>query len=90
MVHLLFILLGFSSSLLWAQDAVPASFRILDVKTSGAACPPGSVALNVSSDQEAFTTTFSNFVAEIGPGIPATEKQKSCRLIFDTEHQGGW
>lgn len=89
----LFLLLGIltvSSQALSQEAMAPSSFRIVDIRNSGTACPPGSIAINVSDDQEAFTVTFSQFVAEIGPGVATEQNRKNCRLVFDSEQDAGW
>jgi len=73
----------------FAQEA-PKQFRIQNIVSSGDGCPQGTVASNISDDQEAFTLSFSDFFAEIGPGIDRAERRKTCRLSFVTEHEPGW
>lgn len=34
--------------------------------------------------------SFSQFVAEIGPGVAPQQNRKNCRLVFDTEQDAGW
>lgn len=73
-----------------AQAQSAPVFRILDIKTQGRACQPNSVAIDIASDQQAFTVTFSEFVAELNATTNRREEQQSCRLSFDTEHSLGW
>ncbi len=77
------------TALAHAQDT-NNHFRILNITSSGSACEPGSVAVNISDDQEAFTLSFQNFVAEIGPNAPRSERHKTCRLNVATQHDPGW
>jgi len=84
------VLAGLVPDSAWAQDAVvPGSFRIKDIKSSGDACKPGSVSVNISDDKEAFTVSFSDFVAEKGPNSVG-DKRRACRLVFDTEQDANW
>lgn len=89
MRHILLTLAGVAfGTAAQAQD--PASFRILDIKTQGRGCNPQTVAIDIASDQRAFTVTFSEFIAELSASTNRREEQQSCRLIFDTEHAEGW
>ena len=74
-----------------AQEAeAPSSFRILDIRTQGTGCNLGTVALNISSDRQAFTLSFSEFFAEITAGSGLTEAMSQCRVLFNTEQDAGW
>jgi len=73
-----------------AQDEAPKSFRINDIRSNGTGCPPGTVALNISDDQQAFTLTFSEFYAEVSPSIGIQQQRKNCQVVFDTEQDSGW
>lgn len=87
-----FFILGASlllSTEIYAQ-AGAASFRILGIKTQGKACNPNTVAIDIASDQRAFTVTFSEFIAELSATTNRPQEQQSCRLSFDTEHGQGW
>jgi hypothetical protein len=83
------LLLTIFSQSLQAQEA-PSRFRILDIRSAGSGCPEGSVATNISDDQEAFTLSFNSFFAEIGPDVARDERRKSCRMSFVTQHEPGW
>lgn len=90
MKHLCLVFAFLTSFHVFAQDDLtPSSFRIKDIKSSGDACRPGTVAVNVSEDKEAFTVSFSDFVAEKGPDA-VNESRRACRLIFDTEQDANW
>ena len=75
---------------LHAQDMVPQTFRIKDVKTNGDACPEGSTSINISEDKEAFTVAFSQFYVQKGPGAEPGDRRKFCRAVFDTEQDPNW
>ena len=90
MKYLILIATLFSAFRALAQDAVtPSSFRIKDIVSSGDACKPGTVSVNVSDDNEAFTVSFADFVAEKGPNA-LSENRRVCRLVFDTEQDANW
>lgn len=90
MMKLLALTLVFASTAAAAQDMVPQTFRIKDLKTNGDACPQGSTSINISDDKEAFTVNFSEFYVQKGSGAAAGDKRKSCRAIFDTEQDANW
>ncbi len=73
-----------------AQGDAPASFRIVDIKAQGNGCRPGTVGQNISSDQKAFTLTFSEFIAELSATTTKKDERKNCKLTFDTEQDEGW
>lgn len=75
---------------LFAQDLVPQSFQIKDIRTSGDGCPAGSSSINISEDREAFTVSFSQFFVQKGPGTEPGDRRKFCRAVFDTEHDPNW
>lgn len=90
MNHLILIATLLTAFAAMAQEAVtPSSFRIKDIKTTGDACKPGTVSVNVSDDKEAFTVSFADFVAEKGPNA-ANDNRRVCRLLFDTEQDANW
>lgn len=74
----------------YSQNDAPSSFRILDIKTQGTGCRPGTVVQNISSDQKAFTLSFSEFIADLSATTQKKDERKSCRLVFDTEQDKGW
>jgi hypothetical protein len=75
---------------IFAQEANgPAFFRILNIRAQGDGCPPGTTVVNIAGDQQAYTVSFSAFVAEVNGATP-TDLRKACRLVFDTEHEPGW
>lgn len=73
-----------------AQDDAPKSFRINNIRSNGTGCPIGTVATNISDDQQAFTLSFSEFFAEVGPTLGRQQERKVCKVIFDTEQDVGW
>ena len=73
-----------------AQDEAPKNFRINNIRSNGVGCPLGTVATNISDDQQAFTLSFSEFYAEVSPVTGIQQQRKACRVIFDTEQDAGW
>lgn len=82
--------LSLLSAPVFAQDMVPQTFRIKDIKTNGDACPQGTTSINISDDKEAFTVSFSEFYVQKGPGAEPGDKRKFCRAVFDTEQDPNW
>ena len=56
----------------------PTIPRIISLSHEGRGCPQGTVGGTVSADTKAFTLTFSEFEADIGPKIVATNGNTSC------------
>lgn len=85
-----------ASILLMASQAYSQSLApseqvfIKEVNTIGSGCRPESFALNLSSDKRAFTLTFSEFVAEIGPGIEPSQAYKNCAVTLRLSVPSGW
>jgi hypothetical protein len=73
----------------FAQEDAPSNFRINNIRSNGTGCPLGTVAVNISTDQQAFTLSFSEFFAEVSPALGQTQR-KNCRVVFDTEQDSGW
>lgn len=65
------------------MDSIPVlvpsePITIQKIQYNGTGCPLGTVAQNVSDDKQAFTLTFSEFIAESGPGISLAQGRKNC------------
>lgn len=73
-----------------AQDDGPSSLRITNIRSNGTGCPLGTVAVNISSDQQAFTLSFSEFTAEVSPTLGRSLDRKKCMVVFDSEQDAGW
>ncbi len=63
---------------------------IKSIAYNGTGCPLGTVAQNVSEDKQSFTLTFSEFVAEAGPGISLADGRKNCIATMVLNVPGGW
>lgn len=74
------------ASLLAVQNAAAVSVAppdkiTIDVATvNGSGCRPGTAATAVSEDNTAFTVTYSEYLAKVGLGAPATDARKNCQL----------
>lgn len=74
-----------------AQAEVPSGKITVDVVTvMGSGCPAGSAAVAVSPDNTAFTVTYSQYVAEVAPGMLASDSRKNCQLSLLVHVPGGF
>ncbi|GAB3492954.1 DUF4360 domain-containing protein [Amycolatopsis cihanbeyliensis] len=78
---------GLALSMATAPATAPASSDppndriVVDVETvNGSGCSPGTAAVAVSSDNTAFTVTYSDYLAQIGPGAAPIDFRKNCQL----------
>jgi len=59
----------------------PTDRIIIDVVTvNGSGCRAGTAAVAVSPDNEAFTVTYSEYLAQVGVGSKPTDFRKNCQL----------
>ncbi|UYQ66097.1 DUF4360 domain-containing protein [Streptomyces peucetius] len=59
----------------------PPDKIVIEVATvNGSGCPAGTAAVAVSQDNTAFTVTYSDYLAQVGGGAPATAFRKNCQL----------
>src|ERR1043165_583151 len=64
----------------WPSTPPPDKI-IIDVATvNGSGCRPGTAAVAVSEDNEAFTVTYSEFMAQVGVGAQPTDFRKNCQI----------
>lgn len=70
----------------------PPSGRIVidTVAVNGSGCPTGTAAVTVSPDNTAFTVTYSNYLARVGPGSAPTDRKKDCQLNLRVHVPGGY
>jgi hypothetical protein len=62
-------------------DDPPTDRIVIDlVAMAGSGCRPGTADVAVSPDNTAFTAIYSDYLAQVGPGIPAAEGRKNCQL----------
>ncbi|MFD9690911.1 DUF4360 domain-containing protein [Kitasatospora sp. NPDC059146] len=67
-----------------APPPPPPQERIVidSVAVNGTGCPEGTAAVAVSPDNTAFTVTYSNYLAQVGPGASPTDFRKNCQLTL--------
>jgi hypothetical protein len=66
------------------------SVTINSLSWSGNGCPPGTVVGNISGDNESFTLAFSEYTAEIGPGVSRRDRRKICMILVDLDIPAGF
>jgi hypothetical protein len=69
-----------ATALAYAHSAETVRLRGLAVAGSG--CPAGSVMAQLGADGETLELGFSEFIAEVGPGIPLADSRRFCNLTF--------
>jgi hypothetical protein len=81
-----------TSSVELDDNSVPAppGFNITSLGVNGSGCPPGSTYYVLNPTRTAVTVTFSEYFAEIGPGIPLSASRKNCQLTFGVHVPGGF
>jgi len=73
------------------RDLVPSeAITIKKIMYNGTGCPLGTVAKNISEDKTSFTLTFSEFVAEAGPGVSLSAGRKNCVATLVLNVPAGW
>ncbi|KIM39940.1 hypothetical protein M413DRAFT_446852 [Hebeloma cylindrosporum] len=68
----------------------PPGFNITSLGVNGSGCPPGSTYYLLNEAKTAVTVTFSQYYAEVGPGIPISANRKNCQLTFGVQVPGGF
>jgi len=64
-----------------ADETPPPGVITLDLKTvNGSGCPAGTAAVAVAPDHTAFTVTYSDYTAKVGPGAQPTDRRVNCQL----------
>ncbi len=64
-----------------AAAADPSGALGVDVlNINGSGCKQGTTAVAMSPDNAAFTVTYSEYLAQVGPGAKKTDASKDCRL----------
>ncbi|MEV5510780.1 DUF4360 domain-containing protein [Streptomyces orinoci] len=62
----------------------PPDRVVIDVMTvNGSGCPAGTAAVAVAPDNTAFTISYSDYLAQVGPGAKPTDFRKNCQLGLD-------
>jgi hypothetical protein len=60
------------------------------VTASGSSCRPGSTAVSISPDNQAFTVTYSQFVAHAGAGANGGDSHAKCQLHVNVHTPAGY
>ncbi|MEU4729871.1 DUF4360 domain-containing protein [Streptomyces sp. NPDC023588] len=59
----------------------PPDKIVIELATvNGSGCPDGTAEVAVAPDNTAFTVTYSEYLAQVGPGAPPTAFRKNCQL----------
>ncbi|MFC4052588.1 DUF4360 domain-containing protein [Actinomadura syzygii] len=58
----------------------PKGVTIEIATVNGSGCPAGTAAVAVSEDKEAFTVTYSDYLAQIGGDAKPTDFRKNCQI----------
>ncbi|MFF1561743.1 DUF4360 domain-containing protein [Streptomyces sp. NPDC058279] len=81
----------FGSSALGGGPPPPPDRIVIDsVAANGSGCPTGTAAVAVSPDNTAFTVTYSNYLARVGPGAAPTDRTKNRQLNLQAHVPGGY
>lgn len=60
----------------------PGPVTVSVVTVNGSGCPAGTTAVDVASDNTAFTVTYSTYLAQTGPQSAPTDIRKNCQLAL--------
>ncbi|MFC7528252.1 DUF4360 domain-containing protein [Actinoplanes sp. GCM10030250] len=83
--------LGVASPSQAGPPPVPDDMMIIDVvKANGSGCPDESAAITVADDNKAFTVTYSEYTAQVGPKSGPLDFRKNCQLALDIKVPSGF
>ncbi|GLX99895.1 MULTISPECIES: DUF4360 domain-containing protein [Actinoplanes] len=72
-------------------DPTPNEMMIIDVvSANGSGCPDNTAQITVSPDNRAFTVTYSEYTAQVGPGAKPLDFRKNCQLALDIKVPSGF
>jgi|tagenome__1003787_1003787.scaffolds.fasta_scaffold20732843_2 hypothetical protein len=75
----------------WDTVPPPTDSIVIDVVTvNGSGCRPGTAAVAVSPDNKAFTVTYSDYNAIVGPGYRLPDARKNCQINLQVHVPGGY
>jgi len=72
------------------QLSGPQDFDITSFTMIGSGCPGTTARYTLNADKTAVTVTFSEFIAQAGPGIQPRDNYKNCQLTFGVHVPQGW
>jgi Domain of unknown function (DUF4360) len=78
-----------------ASAAPPGSvptgtITIESVTANGSSCRPGTTAVAISPDNQAFTVTYSAYVAQTGHGAKPSDAHQKCKLTVTVHTPAGY
>ena len=74
-----------------AEFTSPPSGITVDVVTvNGSGCPAGTASVAPSTDGRSFRVSFSDFLAQSGPGAKPTDFRKNCQLSLRVNYPQGF
>ena len=85
----LFVVVNAVSSEVLPRQA-PGTIRVNNITYSGSGCSTGSAFPLPPDGGPTFALYFSQFLVQSGPGIPASEASKSCRVDLDLSYPNGY
>lgn len=62
----------------------PDQVSVQVATVNGSGCPKDTVAVALSPDKTAFTVTYSEYVAQVGPQAKPTDARKNCQIAMKT------
>lgn len=65
-----------------ASAAAPGNY-ISSVTYTGTGCNADNTQTELSEDRRTLTVTFSQFTVEDGPGVPASQRRRNCRVTLN-------
>ena len=69
----------------------PNDKMVIDVvAANGSGCPSNTAEVTVAPDSTAFTVTYSQFTAQVGPGAKPTDFRKNCQLGLNVHVPHGY
>jgi hypothetical protein len=73
-----------------ADPPPPGQITIDKLKANGSGCRPQTIATAISPDKQAFTITYSEYLASVGPGIKSKEAHKDCGITIRLNVPAGY
>jgi len=74
-----------------AVSAAPPRPMVIDVvSANGSGCPRGTAQVTASRDNKAFTVTYSQFTAQVGPDSKPIDFRKNCQLALNVRVPQGF
>jgi hypothetical protein len=68
----------------------PSNITINVVTVNGSGCKPGTAAVALSPDNQAFTVTYSEYSAAVGVGTTPLDFRKNCQINVKVNVPGGF